>query len=239
MKYLTTALALFAAMTFSAAATLAQHDHIELELEAATLEIHGPGVLHNHEHYEFVKPGSFWQTAHDSNNWPGISGNIGTAHAGKTFDLIVNDSLYYWDGSSPAGFMSVTDSTYLQVQDQPLISSINITGTPTSETLAQAASVPSNGEVHTHPVWRLFGDGGDPADGSYLILFHIDPSDPTWSNTDEHALLFHKGLTFEQYESAADQAGAQFNLTVPEPGMAGVMLVALTGAAMRRRRRRA
>lgn len=221
----------------------AQHDHdhdnhpdIELHLDGdgSTLEIRGPGVLHNHEHYEFVKPGSNWQTFHDSLNWPGVGGEFTPADDGKTFSLVATSPLYHWSPGDGA-FAPVTDNTYVEIEDAGGINGINVDKNTVNAVLPGIASVNSSGDVHTHPRHRLIRDSGDPADGAYLFLFHVDPSDENWTNTETHALLYHKGLTHEQYEQAADLAGAQFGLSVPEPGT--IALLGAAGMMMFRRRR--
>lgn len=248
MKYTHATVALMTTLTLSLTAW-AQHAHthpdIELELEGTELHVHGPSVIHNHEHYEFIDTGSNWQTFHDTLNWPGVSGEEGfsPSDSGTTFDLVTQSELYYWDATGPVGssnFSAVTGNTYVEVSDAGFVSSIQIDSNTAPKTLSTIASVNGSGEIHTHPIWRLFDNDAnpltDPADGAYFFLFYIDPSDASWSNTDVVGLLLHKGLTEAQYEAAAESAGSQFNLTIPEP--ASVILLGLGASAVVLRRKR-
>jgi hypothetical protein len=89
----------------------------------------------------------------------------------------------------------------------------------------------SGGGFDEHLSYILFGDGGDPSDGVYLLELELTsdsygPSDPFW-------IVFNLGLDEEDHDAAIDWV--EDNL-VPAPGAAGAL--ALLGVAAVRRRRR-
>ncbi|MFA9477053.1 PEP-CTERM sorting domain-containing protein [Phycisphaerales bacterium AB-hyl4] len=218
-----------AALAFASPAYSHEGTEIEIEVEDGNvLELHGPAILHDHEHFGFINAGGSWETNHDGNTWPGFDAHLGSAHANVNFDLIAETPLYYWDGAS-SGFTPMTGDTAIRLSHGG--NNLDITGQSGSQTFSNLVSTDSNGNIHSHRLWQLIGDDGEPADGAYLIGIRMDADGYEASNL--QGILFHKGLDHEQYELAENLALA----VIPEP--ASLALVGLGGAAMLLRRRRA
>jgi hypothetical protein len=235
MNRLRTVSLLAMALALSQALTVwadAGHPDIEVEVEHGNeLHIHGGPILHSHDYFEFINAGSGWFTLHDSLTWPGVDAESGTFTGSDVLDLIIETPLYFWDGVA-SSFAPVTDGTVLNIKPTAFSSDTFIGGEPSSLPIVVPSIAEDNvsGGVHAHPIWQLIGDGGDPADGAYLIGIRIAAEGYETSNL--VGILFHKGLTDEQYDIAESLAAS----LIPEPASLALLGAGVALIGLRRRR---
>jgi len=210
------------------------HPDIKIELNGSELEIHGHGILHSHDYFRFVDVGGGnWFTSHGGTTWPGFGADNGTFPANSKLDLILTGGLYYWDAVSPDGFLPATGSAYLSIKASAFSPEYFVYGSSTEQTLGSFITVNASGGIHMHPIWQLFGNG-TPADGAYYLEISVDGTN--YMQSEPVGIMFHKGLTHEQYELALALMGDDHHHDViPEPSGIMLLAVAASGVLLRRR----
>lgn len=134
-------------------------------------------------------------------------------------------NLFFWDGTGAVNFTAVPAGYSFTASKSGGFSS-TVTGTATNVAGFNINTTGSNGFLHKHLDFQIDGNGGNPADGIYLVSqqFHMSgmvSSDPIF-------LVFNHGLDEMIHDNAVEWT--QTNLApVPEPG--SVLLVALLGIA--------
>lgn len=138
-------------------------------------------------------------------------------------------NLFYWDGTGSVNFSPVSAGQTLTASKSGGFSA-TVDGSPLDVTGFTINPTSSTGFVHKHLDFELTGNGGNPADGIYLVsqqfqMTSLQASDPIF-------LVFNSGMTELIHDDATQWV--QTNLTpVPEPSW--LLLISALGLTVRRK----
>jgi len=155
---------------------------------------------------------------------PGFQLLDGSVDPFYNFQINITDAVTAWNGN---GFDPVAETMSLEFGPQSVTS-----GDGFVEGFQWTAD--ANGGFHDHFEIILNGDGGDPADGIYLLPLSIADPGGAFAATDTFWFVMNRGLSEAEHELSIEWV--QQNI-VPTPGAIGLLgCAALFG---RRRRRTA
>ncbi|TWT73569.1 hypothetical protein Pla123a_39050 [Posidoniimonas polymericola] len=157
---------------------------------------------------------------------PGFDSDPGTFPAGSSVGFAFVDSLRVWDGIDFDEIAPLTMSTQFG-------SSLGPVTTPSTPGVVEgfALNVAADGSWHRHLDYLL----NPPAtNGVYLLSLKLGSSDPTIGDSEPLYLVFNQNVDESVHDAAIDYVKARV-AGIPEP--ASVVLLAVLGAALGKRRR--